>query len=439
MFDDAADSFLTLLAAKERRVLELRSELAKAEADLQHLQHQYSTHEDRSRRVAPPASQYASKVSASTAASNVNAHVRARSSADWHSVTSASSSNSSTSTAATATVASDTKQFGGAGRMLGSSFPFPSPPKTAPSGRPLAPPRTSSLADQSPTGRGIGDSLSSSPAPIEDLPYLMHNDEFEFDGESGHNPNVPIRADEVIYMGKKLAEGINSHFWNFYKDLKSAAIGEEILSGSGHSGGSSKRGLGSPQPSAVEGQVTNRTVVSERGASRAATASNTFDWRHSRSSTFDSRDSANDYVDEDDEEDDTLQQSPSPPIRHISSFTTSPDEPLGVDSAEFRGSPPSKNHPLGEYSGYSVLRETPAGVSTSLIDLESSEDETQTSFTATALPTTTDTTVHSHLSSTSSSKRYSVYNPDFDLAAAAGKRSGSSSRNSSKSREASFF
>ncbi|KAK7206711.1 hypothetical protein BZA70DRAFT_266129 [Myxozyma melibiosi] len=493
-FDEAADNFLTLLAAKERRVLELRSELASAEADLQQLQQQYSAHEERPRRAAPvpllqqpfanalhghhSSQPYSAMAAATTAASHVNAHVRARSSLDRQSITSASSSTSSTTT----TITNDGNQTkaAGAGRMLNGSFPFPSPPKTAPSGRPLAPPRTSSLADKPAGDRAQPNPLSSSPAPIDDLPYLMHNDEFEYDDESRNNPNVPIRAEEVIVMGKKIAEGINSHFWNFYNDIKAAAVGEELLGAPSRRSGANGSPVRDYQQAGMgsSAAANGKSKMLERGSSAAP--ANQINWQHSRSSTYDSHDSANDYIDEDEgqSDDDDNHSTPtrvsdSPPIRHISSFVNSPvlSEPLGIDSAEFRGSPQSKHghsmrsHPLrrtlteqqqqqlqqqqqqqpqqqqlsaGEYNGYSVLRETPAAVSsTSLIDLESSEDESHTS----APPSLTNT-VQSRISTTEPSKRYSVYNMDFDLAAAtaaAGNGTAASSRSSSRSRGSSLF
>ncbi|KAK9486935.1 hypothetical protein V1527DRAFT_29763 [Lipomyces starkeyi] len=337
IYEDSTD-FLTLLATKQRRVLELREELSKAEVDLKELQQQWSAHEDRTRRSV--------QLQAVTGLPN---GARNRLSFDSSRL---GNNGRKTVTAGLAsdpsiTTATDNRREAGTGfgRLLSPSFPFPSPPKTAPSGRPFAP-RTSSLNDTASMPASVS---TATPGAIN---YPGINEELEYDFDNNNNVNIPIRADEVIHMGRKLAEGINNHLWNLFDDIKQAAIGEDLSAG----------------PTAAK-----RVSVNAVGNSTQPLAS--LDWRRSRTTTGDSRESANDYVDETD-------RSPSPPVRHMSSFANSPikSEPLGIDSPEYRGSPQSKlgsrQKQVGEYSGYNVLHETPAGLSsTSLIEFESSEDE----------------------------------------------------------------
>ncbi|KAK9333436.1 hypothetical protein V1520DRAFT_270440 [Lipomyces starkeyi] len=337
IYEDSTD-FLTLLATKQRRVLELREELSKAEVDLKELQQQWSAHEDRTRRSV--------QLQAVTGLPN---GARKRLSFDSSRLGNNGRKTVSTGLASdpSITTSTDNRREGGTGfgRLLSPSFPFPSPPKTAPSGRPFAP-RTSSLNDTASTPASVSTATSGA------INYPGINEEFEYDFDNNNNVNIPIRADEVIHMGRKLAEGINNHLWNLFDDIKQAAIGEDLSAG----------------PTAAK-----RVSVHAVGNSTQPLAS--LDWRRSRTTTGDSRESANDYVDETD-------RSPSPPVRHMSSFANSPikSEPLGIDSPEYRGSPQSKlgsrQKQVGEYSGYNVLHETPAGFSsTSLIEFESSEDE----------------------------------------------------------------
>ncbi|KAK9469221.1 hypothetical protein V1512DRAFT_255763 [Lipomyces arxii] len=377
--DDPTD-FLTMLAAKQRRVLELRDELGKAESDLKELQKQWSTHEDRTRRSV--------QLQAITGGALQN--VRPRTSLD--NPNPPPQMSTITATASTTTATSMTKYTTGsasgttgvsadgeivssganAGRLLAGSFPFPSPPKTAPSGRTFAP-RSSSLNESVLTPE-------SAKTNAHEGIVSPSNDDFEYDDDlQNNNVNIPIRADEVIHMGRKLAEGLNSHFWNFYEDIKQAAIGDDLI---------------------LDGKSTT-----SRPTDRTS-----LDWRRSRTLTSDSRQSASDYVDD---ENDNIQRSPSPPIRRISSFMNSPvrNEPLGVDSPEYRGSPQSKHRHTtnGDYSGYSVLHEMPAGASsTSLIDFESSEDEL-----APAQPDPVPESVQSRIAV--ANKRFSLYGAEFDM------------------------
>ncbi|KAK9375979.1 uncharacterized protein V1513DRAFT_441451 [Lipomyces chichibuensis] len=338
IYEDSTD-FLTLLATKQRRVLELREELSKAEVDLKELQQQWSAHEDRTRRSV--------QLQAVTGLPN-----GARNRLSFDSSRLGNNGRKTMSTGLTSdpsiTTNTDNRREGGTGfgRLLSQSFPFPSPPKTAPSGRPFAP-RTSSLNDTVSTPGSVS---TATPGPIN---YTGINEDFEYDFDNNNNVNIPIRADEVIHMGRKLAEGINNHLWNLFDDIKQAAIGEDLSAG----------------PTAAK-----RVSVNAVGDSTQPLAS--LDWRRSRTTTGDSRESSNDYVDEE------TDRSPSPPVRHMSSFANSPikSEPLGIDPPEYRGSPQSKlgsrQKQVGEYSGYNVLHETPAGFSsTSLIEFESSEDE----------------------------------------------------------------
>ncbi|KAK9236083.1 hypothetical protein V1525DRAFT_408002 [Lipomyces kononenkoae] len=367
IYEDSTD-FLTLLAAKQRRVLELREELLKAELDLKELQQQWSAHEDRTRRSI--------QLQAATGPSN-SARNRLSFDGSRIAVNGRKSTSTVTPSNPSATTSTDGKlQNGtGLGRLLAPSFPFPSPPKTAPSGRSFAP-RSSSLNDATSTSASV---LAAS----ADYPGI--NEEFEYDFENNKNVNIPIRADEVIHMGRKLAEGINNHLWNLFDDIKQAAIGEDL---SANPPSSSKR-------------------ASLNAAGKSTQPFPSLDWRRSRTTTADSRESANDYVD------DETDRTPSPPVRHMSSFANSPitSEPLGVDSPEYRGSPQSRlrqrESQLGEYSGYKVLHETPAGVSsTSLIEFESSEDEVVPN------PQSQDA-VQSRTSV--ANKRLSVYRPNFDF------------------------
>ncbi|KAK9326195.1 hypothetical protein V1517DRAFT_312053 [Lipomyces orientalis] len=371
IYEDSTD-FLTLLAAKQRRVLELRDELSKAEIDLKQLQQQWSAHEDRTRRSV--------QLQAVSGHSN---SARNRISFDSSRVGNSGSKNTHPGPTSnpSVTTSTDNKRLSGAGigRLLSPSFPFPSPPKTAPSGRPFAP-RTSSLNDSS------SSSATASMAAAGGADYPGTNDEFEYDYDNNNNVNIPIRADEVIHMGRRLAEGINNHLWNLFDDIKQAAIGEDLVAG----------------PTAAK-----RASVNSAGNSSTQPLAS-LDWRRSRTTTGDSRESANDYVD------DETDRSLSPPLRHMASFVNSPikSEPLGINSPEYRGSPPSKHTPwekqLGEYSGYSVLHDAPAAVSsTSLIEFESSEDEIAPNSAQ------SQNTVQSRISA--GTKRMSLYSPNFDL------------------------
>ncbi|KAK9385444.1 hypothetical protein V1515DRAFT_574316 [Lipomyces mesembrius] len=372
IYEDKTD-FLTLLATKQRRVLELREELSKAEVDLKDLQQQWSAHEDRTRRSV--------QLQAVTGLPN---GARNRLSFDGSRLGNNGRKTMSTVLASnpSITTSTDNRREGGTGfgRLLSTSFPFPSPPKTAPSGRPFAP-RTSSLNDTTSTST----SASASTATPGTINSPGINEEFEYDFDNNNNVNIPIRADEVIHMGRKLAEGINNHLWNLFDDIKQAAIGEDLSAG----------------PTAAK-----RVSVNAVGSSTQPLAS--LDWRRSRTTTGDSRESANDYVD------DETDSSPSPPVRHMSSFANSPikSEPLGIDSPEYRGSPQSKlgtrQKQVGEYSGYNVLRETPAGISsTSLIEFESSEDE--------IAPNNFQSLDAVQSRASAGNKRMSLYGSNFDL------------------------
>ncbi|KAK9429928.1 hypothetical protein V1505DRAFT_137682 [Lipomyces doorenjongii] len=370
IYEDSTD-FLTLLATKQRRVLELREELSKAEVDLKELQQQWSAHEDRTRRSV--------QLQAVTGLPN---GARNRLSFDGSRPGNSGRKTMSTMLASnpSITTSTDNRREGGTGfgRLLSPSFPFPSPPKTAPSGRPFAP-RTSSLNDTTSTPASVS---TATPGAIN---YPGINEEFEYDFDNNNNVNIPIRADEVIHMGRKLAEGINNHLWNLFDDIKQAAIGEDLSAG----------------PTAAK-----RVSVNAVGNSTQPLAS--LDWRRSRTTTSDSRESASDYVD------DETDRSASPPVRHMSSFANSPikSEPLGIDSPEYRGSPQSKlgsrQKQVGEYSGYNVLREIPAGVSsTSLIEFESSEDE--------STPNKSQSQDAAQSRTSAGNKRMSLYGSNFDL------------------------
>ncbi|KAK9449998.1 uncharacterized protein V1518DRAFT_241944 [Limtongia smithiae] len=451
--DDDATDILTLLAAKERRVVEIRGELAMAEDEVNKLRAQYAALQNRSRAPAPTAASTrparlsmdlknapvwfqsalgpalaAQQPSSSVAASSAFAVMpvltatpamalgdpprgipgSTSSTSSASSTFSAASSASSNTTTASSTETKRLSGGNGIGRFLSVPFPFPSPPRTAPSGRPFAPPRSSSLNEtESPNSRASGD---------DDRRVLPAADDFDYDdAEAALAANMPIRAEEVIHMGKKLAEGLNSHFWNFYEDLKQAAIGDEIASvrpGSGSGGEFDQQ-----QP---------------RSMSNTARASQGIEWRHTRTSTQSSREEDDLEYDDDEYDDDEM---PLPPVRSISSFMNSPVNPeFDLDNAQRRGSPMRRSlsgqssHLSGDgrghninvthsrnssedvssaYTGYNVLRATPADMSSaSLIDLASSDSDESIAAPPQGSPR--------RRVETAASKRYSVYGPTFE-------------------------
>ncbi|KAK9463967.1 uncharacterized protein V1516DRAFT_645942 [Lipomyces oligophaga] len=389
VYDNTGD-FLTLLAAKERRVVELKSELAKAEDDLKRLQNQYSLQDQQ------PARRPTSQVGLPQIRAALN-YQRSTSGSSTSSTVSSGDESSGKGESLRGEAPSTNPNSGApaAERKL-SSFPFPSPPRTAPSGRSLAPPRTSSLFDV--VGSGVSAGLAatgySSPA-IEDLPYIIQGgDEFEYD-EENMLFDQPTTAKEVIQLGRKIAGGINKQFWTLFDDLASAAIGEE------------------PNPSQLTQTELNQNRLNQLNRPIPAETSP----RRSRSSSREARGSGEQGIHpeqqgrQEQEEEEEARLNDYKPVRRSKHGST---EPLGVSTLELRGSPHSKtNHrsDLGDHRGYSVLHSQPAGVSTSLIDLESSEDES-TIFPS-IRPMTAPIESSAGSGASANSKRFSMYGTDF--------------------------
>ncbi|KAK9472771.1 uncharacterized protein V1510DRAFT_407134 [Dipodascopsis tothii] len=211
--------FLTLLAAKQRRVLELKDELARAQAELKLLQKQWSVQEDRSRRTSmAPKPVARSSDLAATATAKINSLVNSRARGNRASFDGSDISGSFAGNA-------------GAHRRDSSDYsPVSSPARPGRAAGPFGIRSASMFESHESTPESEGDGT---PTGFPVLGGVGAASDYEFYEEPGYGRQASgqhqIKPDDVIHMGKKIAEGLNNQFWTFYEDIKQAAIGEDLI------------------------------------------------------------------------------------------------------------------------------------------------------------------------------------------------------------------
>ena len=201
VFPAESDSFLSALATQERRVLELREELQKAEADLGKLKKQWAAHEAKKKRNEARHSEQLQ-----TLKTSLPDYTAIRD----ESPTSANRELDRRKSLSTSTRTSQRKVFSGSRHTRALSLLATSNKKADPQ----YPPR--------------GDSLSmkakENPDNIEPIPEL---DVVEQSSDPGKKELKSPDRDIILETGKQLVGDFRQGFWTFVEDLKQVTVGDQ--------------------------------------------------------------------------------------------------------------------------------------------------------------------------------------------------------------------
>lgn len=201
VFPAENDNFLSALAKQERRVLELREELQKAEADLGKLKKQWAAHEAKKKR-----NEIRSSEQLQTLKTSLPEYTAARD----ESPVSANRELDRRKTLSTSSRTSQRKVFSGSRHTRTLSLLATSNKMT----EPQYPPRADSLSVKA----------KEVPDNIERIPEL------DVLGQSSDSGKAGLKSpdrDIIIETGKQLVGDFRQGFWTFVEDLKQVTVGDQ--------------------------------------------------------------------------------------------------------------------------------------------------------------------------------------------------------------------
>ena len=191
---------LTAVAAQERRVLELKEELYKAESELQKLKTQWTIYESNKARVGFHELEHKRIRESSALRGDYAGRIP-----QWHGRTSECSSSWRTN---------QRKVFSGSRHARTLSLL---------SGRVSAPHSATSM--NSKPSRVFGEATGSS-ARVS--PPLTASQGASIHTQVHKDPQRPMDHDAILQTGKQLVGGFKSGLWTFLEDLKQVTVGEEV-------------------------------------------------------------------------------------------------------------------------------------------------------------------------------------------------------------------
>ncbi|KAI9740501.1 MAG: hypothetical protein M1834_005081 [Cirrosporium novae-zelandiae] len=239
--------FLTVLAAQERRVLELKEELSKAESDLEKLQKQWAAHEATRnrreiRRSEPMRPLSMSSVRFEETSEDESVSVRLSLEKERRRLMRAS------------THPAQRKVFSGGRHTRALSLLSPT---TSSSNNSLS---QSSLSGIEPPMTARSVSSMSSPQ-LQPRSLAMKNLENNTSHKLKDNDQVSeLARDALLRTGKRMAVDIKAGLWTFIEDLRQATVGDE--------------GVNATEPRAVGGSGASRRQVSHDRSGRQGLARN---------------------------------------------------------------------------------------------------------------------------------------------------------------------
>lgn len=232
--------FLTLLAAQERKVLELKEELQKAEADLLGLKKQWASYEAKKKRdevkqvkkLQPVALDHVSARESVIAEEDVDEERRRR--------------RALMERGNTVVAAAGHNSGAGLGRR-GSKRVFEGSRHTRTLSL-LSPITTTSVAKQAHESTHLQDEMTGAePAPaatklslsrMPTLDGLMSGDHVQlgfgktYKELAAHRRSLPpVAADLFVKQGKQVYDGVREGLWTFFEDIRQATVGEEGING----------------------------------------------------------------------------------------------------------------------------------------------------------------------------------------------------------------
>lgn len=207
-------AFLTALAGQERRVLELKEELERAETDLEHLKRQWALHESSKKK---------NEIRHIEQLRPISKSVNDTSSFNPNSLLGIAEEHERQKPPSTGTKQSQRKVFSGSRhtRTLSLLSPklsscqqtMPSPASVLPTGPRNAVNHTS----RSEISIGKSSNVTTRPVSLRTAVY---------------NPVTSPPKDAILETGKQLAGDFREGLWTFFEDLRQATVGDEAISNS---------------------------------------------------------------------------------------------------------------------------------------------------------------------------------------------------------------
>ncbi len=215
-------NFLTAIAAQERRVLELKEELLRAEADLNKLKRQWALHEaqkkkDDARRVTKLQPLQTSLPDTDTGEDTDGSNAWMQQEMERRKAL-LSGNKSSNRTVFSGSRHTRTLS------LLSPTTRAPAPTQAMP--RPERPPRKDSLSEASRRSQEVPSRSQESDVPERPRPLSRAATTPDL-GVDGGKPYDPASELILIETGKKVATGLRDGLWTFWEDLRQATVGEE--------------------------------------------------------------------------------------------------------------------------------------------------------------------------------------------------------------------
>lgn len=257
-------SYLAVLAAQERYVLELKEELTKAEADLKMLKEHYHNHE--SNRLRQDVRKVTQLQPLSATLPKIPSGVEDEDgSSSWM-----QREMERRKALLTNTKSSQRKVFSGSRHLR--TLSLLSPDKSyAPSF-----PQPLDLQEEEPARKQLEPParLSTLSDPLKQLAESTNNDRYE----SGGMPN--IQREQLIRAGTQMATDIKNGFFGFIEDIKQATVGDEAVNGPEGSG--TATGKGATNKTAKKGSkgrpTLDRSASSKKSAPQSGSTGDDF-WK----------------------------------------------------------------------------------------------------------------------------------------------------------------
>lgn len=214
LLPEDSGAFLTALAGQERRVLELKEELERAETDLEHLKRQWALHEKSKKK---------NEIRHIEQLRPISKSVSGTSSFNPNSLSGIAKQHERQKPPSTCTKQSQRKVFSGSRhtRTLSLLSPklsschqtIPSPASVLPTG----PRNTVNHTSRSEISIGKSSNVTTWPISISTAAY---------------NPVTSPPKDAILESGKQLAGDYREGLWTFFEDLRQATVGDEAISNS---------------------------------------------------------------------------------------------------------------------------------------------------------------------------------------------------------------
>ncbi|KAF2191806.1 hypothetical protein K469DRAFT_556420 [Zopfia rhizophila CBS 207.26] len=247
-------NFLAVLAAQERRVLELKEELLKAEDDLKNLKRHWATHEAVKKR------NEGRKITQLQPLNTALANYPGQDDDDPDGSTLWLQREMERRKALlTGTKASQRKVFSGSRHMRTLSLLSPDKATYTPSF-----PQPLDIREPKEDGKRAQNlpRTVTSPDVADQIASIVNDDRYDLGGLSN------IQRDALLRTGKQMATDFKDGLLTFIEDIRQATVGEEAASGVDGSGNLNSKGASKNSRKTVDGRPTlNRAASSKKAAS----------------------------------------------------------------------------------------------------------------------------------------------------------------------------